>query len=180
MQAKGVAYFKYEGMPADYFRCGTYSASMSADACARRWQVAQDAKGQAAERFEKCRACSIGAAHAGERSVHYSPVYGLSLCPRCGQHASRLIRGAKCISCYNRECEFMRGANAKGTKPKLALYPRYLNVGVDGAVRQIRAALSLDLAELVLHAHRTIRGQLNFGAPLNVPFDFGQLEEVLP
>jgi hypothetical protein len=42
------------------------------------------------------------------------------VCPRCERPSARLINGRGCISCYNRTREAVLGANAKGTRPKLA------------------------------------------------------------
>jgi hypothetical protein len=63
-----------------------------------------------------CRGCSLGAEHAGE-TFKQVDVLG-HLCVRCHDHASRLLRGAICIACYNRQREVDIGRNAKGAPPK--------------------------------------------------------------
>lgn len=166
MRADGVSYFKFEGTSADFFRCEPYRASMSTDACAKRWNAAQASAGRQPDPYERCQACSIGAAHAGKAQVHYSKHFGQSFCPRCGQHANRMIGGTRCVSCYNREREFVEGANAKGTMPKLMLYPHRVAAIVDGARRQVTTQLALDVWELVFNTIRTTRGRLNFGTAL--------------
>lgn len=41
----------------------------------------------------------------------------MSICARCDQGTTRLVRGHLCVSCYNREREYDRGYNAKGSAP---------------------------------------------------------------
>jgi hypothetical protein len=98
--ALGVAYSTIDGAPGRFFRCQPYHATLSTKACASRWRIAQRATGLAAARFERCRTCPVGAIHAGETIVYYSPLYGKPVCSRCGRSSlRRMILGATlCIS----------------------------------------------------------------------------------
>lgn len=116
--APGVAYFSEAGAGVlKFFRCEWLKCSMSQEGCGRRFLQAAAAKGQAAERFESCRACPIGAAHAGSDHVHLSPLYGAAICPRCREGTTRMIGNPLCVGCYNRERELLSGKNARGNAP---------------------------------------------------------------
>ncbi len=162
-----VEYFAIEGAPGQFFHCRPYSARLSTTACARRWREAQRATGQEAFRFEKCRGCPIGAAHAGEKLVQYSSLFGSDICPRCGVGSGRrLIGGSRCISCYNREREFIRGKNAKGRRPVniQRLDRRSIRYAVNGdRIRVLTVEHSADTTELMITALRKTRGQIRFG-----------------
>lgn len=125
----------------------------------------------AADGFEKCRGCPIGAAHAGERFVRYSRWYGVQFCPRCHTGGLRMIGNRTCVSCYNRNREVKAGRNGRGNKPVelLTRAPQMheLRVYVDGEPRTVRGMASSGL-ELQLQTLRTMRGEIEFdwnGAP---------------
>jgi hypothetical protein len=113
--AHSVIYSTIDGAPGlQFFDCQPYRARLTTKSCADRWRTAQRATGMAAARFERCRTCPVGAIHAGETVVYYSPLYGKPVCSRCGRGSlRRMILGATlCISCFNRQNEFIRGRNA--------------------------------------------------------------------
>ena len=112
-----IAYSSFEGTSRKFFRCTRLSATLSTNSCAQRHRDAQTATGDTLDRLTDCRSCQIGAHHAGVELIHYSWLYGSQICPRCGHGTTRMIHGRRCISCYNREREFIAGRNAKGTKP---------------------------------------------------------------
>jgi hypothetical protein len=81
------------------------------------WRLAQRAMSCEADRFEKCRDCRIGAAHAGERHIHRSAIFDMAICPRCRRGGARMIGGRLCVSCYNREREFKIGRMPRAPGP---------------------------------------------------------------
>jgi hypothetical protein len=160
----GIKYFSLEGAPGEFFNCQPYRAKLSAAACARRWREAQTTTGREAYRIEKCRGCAVGACHAGEEIVEYSTLYENDICPRCGVGTTRMICGTRCISCYNREREFIKGRNARGTKPKMApLERRTVRYAVAGGpIESVTIDHSADLPELMIVALRRTRGRIMF------------------
>jgi hypothetical protein len=168
MTAEGVTYFRYPGFDSPMFRCPAYRCSLATGACAARWREAKNTASDEAYRFERCRGCSVGSQHAGEKNVTFSPLFGMMICNRCGTGTNRLIRGELCPSCYNRELEVKSGANGKGTKPvKAKLDPRRIGVIVDfGASEQrlteLRREYSADTEELVVSVLRTTPGRVAF------------------
>lgn len=125
-----------------HFRCERLHAEISTGECARRWHGAKLRKH---ERLVSCQRCPIGAIHAQPESPPVAqngttpapaPMKA-SLCIRCGRPATRLIWGELCPSCSNREVEWRRGANGRGTAPILYRPLRPWRVGVvdrDGRV----------------------------------------------
>lgn len=122
-------YFAVEGFSGRYFTCTRYG-TMSDTACARNYEAAPQAV--QAGRLEGCIGCPLGGQHAGKPEATVSTLHEASrprVCVRCrrnGREADsrlvgrmRLVRGHTiCISCYNREREFVHGANAKGGPPR--------------------------------------------------------------
>jgi hypothetical protein len=154
-----------------FFDCQPYRAKLSTTACSQRWRTAQQVKGDAAARFEKCQACPIGAAHAGEAVTYFSPLFGKPICTRCRRGSMRrMIAGRLCISCYNRELEFGRGKNAKGNPPEIKLDRRTVRYAIEGAgIQTLTLEHSADLVELMVTVLRKTRGRIVFGfhgAPL--------------
>jgi hypothetical protein len=167
--ALGVSYFTQpETGPVQFFACERLGANMTAQGCATRWTKAQHATGQMAERFEKCRACPIGAAHSGRTHVHLSPLHGAKLCPRCETGQMRIIAERVCVNCYNREREMLSGRNARGNAPARLQESRPLrSIRARMAINGRPAVRSFDnvtgLREVVLRSLRTTRGQVAFG-----------------
>lgn len=136
MRAPGVEY-KILVQGQTHFRCERLHAEISTGECARRWQGARLRKH---ERLVSCQRCAIGAIHAQAESPPVpqnvsTPAPALakaSLCIRCGRPATRLIWGELCPSCSNREVEWRRGANGRGTSPILFKPLRLWRVGVVG------------------------------------------------
>lgn len=160
----GVVYSEMPGTDKPYFRCKRRKATLSVPACAHMWSEAQVADGLKAERLEVCRLCPIGAAHAGESVTVTSRLFGSMICPRCRRGTTRMINGTRCVSCYNREREFLAGKNAKGTAPvKLApLFPVNLSYSVDGIPKRYSTNLARDLMEPMVSVLRATRGKIAF------------------
>jgi hypothetical protein len=162
MNAPGITYFSIDGAPHQFFRCEPFRATLSTKACGDRFRQAQTAKGADGERFEKCRSCPIGAAHAGVQHVYRSPIFGLSICPRSRRWASRLIHGRLGVGAYNRTLEVVKGRNAKGRPPELVLEPRRIALTLNGERIELRDALTHDTVEMVVAVLRTVPGRIIF------------------
>lgn len=163
-QLPGVSYRSVAGLNRPVFDCGPHRAVLTTTTCARMWRQAQSAT-RSEERHLACRACPIGAGHAGETSVFYSRLYGTMICPRCGKGTTRMIRDRVCVSCRNREYEWNRGFNAKGAPitEMRPLRPAELRYSIDGRPARFRTQLAVDTTEVVAHLLRTTRGKLSFG-----------------
>lgn len=164
--AAGVSYETNPAAPAlKFFRCEPLRAVLSQPGCAQRWREAQAATGQVAERYQACRGCPIGAAHAGADYIRYSPLYGISICPRCRRGTTRMIANRRCVSCYNRAREIASGKNARGNAPVELLqappHPIEYLVSINGRARRARAE-AVDLLEPVLQTLRTAKGEVVF------------------
>lgn len=114
-----VTYKTLDGVPGQYFDCPYIGGMLSVKSCAAMYCEAMSPKGLKEGRRIACRACELGALHAGVPSTvaSASRFLGVSYCSRCHGDARRLIRGSICVSCYNREREVLIGKNAKGGKP---------------------------------------------------------------
>lgn len=157
-----VEYFRIEGFDRNMFACERIRATLSTEGCANNWQQAQ--KGD--ERRSACRSCPIGAKHAGFEGASCSEFKGSLLCGRCGNTSSRgwLLGGHLCVSCQNREYEWTKGKNAKGSPPSkmLPLLPRVIMIAEAGHPKCIKRSLTQHDAELPLAALRDCQGEVTF------------------
>jgi hypothetical protein len=114
-----ITYRSIDGVPGQYFDCPSGMGCLSANACGRAYSEAMSPVGLKEGRRITCRACPVGAQHAGvpTEAASVSRFVGSSCCSRCHGDARRLIRGSICVSCFNREREYLIGKNAKGGKP---------------------------------------------------------------
>lgn len=158
-----VSYFQYEGVEGNYFRCDRYG-TLSVRACAQNFAAAPQAS--RAGRLTGCIGCQVGQQHSGGQVVR-NPASFLHFCSRClkspaqfrgdGMGRMRLVNGGLCVSCFNREREVIKGADAKGAKPRMwaeRLAPRTSGVVVGGAVRAVRQPLAVGALEVGLRAMR--------------------------
>ncbi len=129
------------------------SLRLTPNACAGMWDKARSLPDRSLDRVMACRGCPIGAGHAGKPVRASKPALARAgrLCPRCGKSATKFVFGRICISCYNREAEFVKGANARGTKPrKTKLRPFYGKLIEQGikvrAIHLARVASGLEVA----------------------------------
>lgn len=162
-----VGYWRPDGVSFEMFRCTTWRASLSMAACARRWEDAQVAKGERAEELRLCRQCHFGARHAGRPSIiERAQNFGSNVCVRCERGSGRRLVGKTlCISCYNRQQEWIRGANGKGSKPVKAVEAlAYWTIGVvlDPGAPDERTAEFTNIAVNVEELKRAI-GQVHSG-----------------
>jgi hypothetical protein len=114
-----IRYFQHEGVAGDYFDCPSNMGSLSVLSCAANYNLAMSPQGLKEGRRVTCRACPVGASHAGVPvgCGSVSRFVGSGLCARCQKDSTRLIRGSICVGCYNREREVLIGRNAKGGVP---------------------------------------------------------------
>ena len=97
----------------DLFTCPRMHGGLqlSPDSCARSYKAGKRA--EAWETAYRCRGCEIGAEHAGEKTVVAQP--RLNFCVRCGSVSHRIVGRLLCVSCFNRQREYIIGMNARGT-----------------------------------------------------------------
>jgi hypothetical protein len=74
-----------------------------------------------------------------------------------------MIAGRRCVSCYNREIEFVRGSNRRGSTPALRLADHRIGVVVDAGgdaeeYVELAEPASLDALELAVGALRVVAG----------------------
>jgi len=157
-----VEYFTIEGLDRPMFRCEALRASLSVDACKGNWLSANAGD----DRREKCRSCPIGAKHAGQENASCSDLKGSLICARCNETSSRgwLLGKHLCVSCWNREREWVTGKNAKGSKPTkmLPLEPRAIRIMEAEEPKIIYRQLTQHDTELVVSALRDSAGNVTF------------------
>ena len=112
-----------------------------------------------------CRGCQIGAMHAGVAEATLSPLYASQICARCNSGGLRLIGGHLCVSCYNREREWILGRNARGRAP--VAHPKLHRLSVcyrtGGRVKVLEKPYCAGVDELVIAALRDEPKQVTFG-----------------
>lgn len=156
----GVVYFENPLTPGRrYFDCERMRARLATDTCAGMWRQANGDDGDR----EACKRCPVGARHAGVTDAPTTDLAGSVVCSRCHRPARRLIGGMHCVSCKNREYEFIRGRNAKGTAPDICLKRRTLRYLVGDEPRAMASNLTLDSDELVVAALRDGRRRVRLG-----------------
>jgi hypothetical protein len=168
--AEGVTYTVTPDMAgAELFRCETFRATLSVASCGKRWRQTRD---MSLEDRTACYGCIVGAAHSGEEPDRRSRLYGLPICPRCRRRTMRrMIGNRRCINCYNREMELVRGKNSKGRPPrKLRLGPARLGLVIDpggAGERYVELAEPAvrDNIELLVAAMRVVDGAVAITRP---------------
>lgn len=157
-----VEYFTYENVPGKtYFRCDRQRATLSTEACKTMWRKADEVSDGL---HHACRLCPIGAVHAGEVAASMSPLKGTLTCARCHRTAGRLISGMICVSCQNRQYEWIKGRNAKGTAPvKLcSLDARRLRYRHGDELKVARGRYTMDADELLVAVLRDSKQSVVF------------------
>lgn len=154
--AMAVDYFENPLLPGrKMFRCERLSASLQVSACAGMWTEA-NAAGAVPERLFRCRQCPLGAQHAGVGDANMSALRGTPICSRCHRTDLRLIGGNVCVSCTNRQYEWIKGRNAKGKAPVKHpdLVRRTVRYVAGGEVKVLSRPLTASTDELVVELLR--------------------------
>lgn len=145
-----------------FFNCDRLRARLSVPSCNKMWLEAND---NGSDRHYKCRNCPLGAEHSGRATANLHPFKGELICARCSRGSIRLINRWLCVSCWNRQREWIIGKNAKGSKPTRMkpLHPRTITViekthGPKNYSRQ----LTVSTTELVIGALRDCHHQVTF------------------
>jgi hypothetical protein len=157
-----------------FFKCAPLAATISTTSCQSNWRRAQTLPPDAATPIQRCRTCALGAKHCGAEIVERSPLFATSVCPRCRRGGARMIAGRLCVSCSNRQAEFRKGRNSKGSKPALKLEPRRVTIiagygGADQRCIDVRDDLTKDGVELLVQVLRVLPGRLAFCRPRGRP-----------
>lgn len=156
-------YFEMPELPGrTMFLCERRKATLQVESCASMWRLANDRN--APERLDQCRNCPLGAKHAGVGEISLCPLRGASICGRCHAGTTRLIRKHLCVSCVNREYEYRKGRNARGTVP--VTHPPLAPIEIRYLAGDRPARLKIDAVstlELVVAALRDCSKQVTFG-----------------
>jgi hypothetical protein len=170
-EVKPPSYFTLPDAPdLKMFRCARLRATLSDRACAANFLRSQKLRPDDVTGVHLCRECPIGSATAGVPLIRRSGLYNIDLCPRCRRYCARIINGTRCVGCANREYEWIRGANAKGTVPKMKpLLARRLRIVIGGQVTELRSERSRDHTELMLGVLRVAEGRAVFCRPRRGP-----------
>ncbi len=158
-----IEYFTIPELPdQQMFRCEIHRATLRVNACAGMWREANS--GECPERLDRCKGCQLGATHAGESDTSTCPITGSDICIRCQRGGMRKVRDEICVSCWNREREWLIGKNAKGVAPKMhpPLYPMSIQVLAGDQVVTVSSKTCVDTTELVVKALRDNRKRVLF------------------
>lgn len=153
--------------------CAPLSARLTERSCINRWRSAQGAEPPPWDSLRHCHTCPVGALRAGETVQVANNAAILAAvshhCPRCERPAARLINGRTCVSCYNRTREAVIGANAKGTRPRIAdvIHAEALAIGPARLVTVDRVATRMEAA--VIAARQAGPGTIIGVPPLAIP-----------
>lgn len=157
-----IVYFERVEIPGQAaFRCEKLSATLSVTSCADMWRKANH---ENVERLGRCKTCPVGAVHAGETAASMSPFMGQCICARCQQTAPRLIGKHLCVSCYNRQREYLIGKNSKGSRPTKMkpLARRTVRFIMGGAPCTLTLDQTADTTELIVAVLRDQKKRVQF------------------
>lgn len=160
-----IEYFVIPELPNEQmFLCAKRKASFRVATCAEMWRTANQQR-DVPERLDLCKNCPVGAEHAGVKDVSLSPLCGVSICARCHVGTTRLVKRHLCVSCYNREREFLIGKNSRGNKPirHPQLYRIKLKILAGSTLSVCQLDRAVDLTEVVVAALRDVKKQVTFG-----------------
>jgi hypothetical protein len=163
-----IVFFDREvyGLKQRLFDCERILALVTQEQCAASYR--RDAMGSS------CRGCAIGRHFSGDAPIEedrHSAInksLGLS-CIRCEKSARtnarligrmRLVRSATlCVSCFNRQREFEKGANSKGGMPRILLLPAAITIKTsEGEKKTLDIGMRLDYLECARYVERVHPG----------------------
>lgn len=155
----------------ELFTCTRHKGdlTLTAQGCAQMWRRAQQQKLEPGLMPSPCRGCAIGAAHAGEKLPELRlPSEVDRICSRCHRPSPRFIYGRLCVSCFNREREWIKGKNAKGTRPTRMkpLAPVSIACLVESSVSEITVPLATGILEAALSCLRKEQRPVLFARPV--------------
>lgn len=160
-----ISYFTMDETPGiSYFGCETLRAKLPVTECATMWRKANRGTPEQREMRSACKNCPIGANHAGESASSISPLRNTKICGRCQRPSRRLVSKHLCVSCYNRQAEWLKGKNAKGCIPSrmVPLEPRLIEILHAGEPREIYLPLSANDSEITIAAIRDSQEEVTF------------------
>lgn len=162
-----INYYERPEMPGKrFFRCERRRADIQVSVCASMWSDGQQ-RG-ASERFWICRGCEVGECHAGADNANKSSFYLKPVCLRCLRMTMRMINNLICVSCVNRQYEYLKGRNARGTRPVAhpPLKKHSITYFSGGKAKTISQPHVTGLVELIVLALRDDPNRVRFSAIL--------------
>lgn len=141
-----------------YFQCAPLRAVLNTKSCAERWQ--------AAAQGSTCHKCGVGRMHADDHAPAKKrpgrrPVDNeVRACTRCGRSDLRIVKkDAVCVSCFNRQREWVKGRNGRGTPPArfTPLHPVEVAVQHQDGTTELRLIEARDAAEAVSRIGHDLR-----------------------
>lgn len=161
-----MEYFTIPELPdKPMFKCARLSAVIQVSNCSRMWDLANRNKTKSQCATSLCKGCSIGADHSGVSDVSSSFLSGSNICARCHRTGSRMVGGHICVSCWNREREWLIGKNRRGVPPKFhpVLYVAVIKFWSEGVVKSIEKAHTASNVEMIIACIRDNSKQVTFG-----------------
>lgn len=160
-------YFELDGglLPGvRHFACDRYKATLSVNSCADKFRLANS--GDAFGRHAHCRVCPVGAQHSGAGpDLNLGTLKGSLTCSRCHRQNGRLIGKRLCISCQNREYEWVKKRNAKGSAPIKHPPLHRLTIGymAGGVLKTHTVERAADVTEMFVDVLRDSEHAPSFG-----------------
>lgn len=163
-------YFEIPELPGKrMFNCDRRRAMLQVERCSAMWEAAQVK--DASERYLLCRGCQLGAKHAGVTEATLSPLFASTICGRCHGTGARLICSHLCVSCYNRELEYVKGRTRRGRAPQNhpTLHRVSVRYAAGGKVKVRTMGRATGTSELVVAVLRDEPKQATFCAMIHRP-----------
>ena len=106
-----------------------------------------------------CYQCPIGAANVGAKCGDSARLE--RICTRCHRPTAKFIYERLCVSCTNRQYEYIKGRNARGRRPvKLSRMSHYQVItSMHETFTEVDVGLVIDAMESVLASIRRTRGE---------------------
>lgn len=135
--------------------CTPNRARITLSACQRMWNAARKRAPAVWESGNACRTCVLGALrNGGTPRTGFEEVVS-DCCPRCGRTGARKVAHDLCVSCYNRQAEFLRGRTRRGKPCNLRLGCVSVGMVREGALSDPRRTLARDASEVIVAQSKT-------------------------